>query len=467
MLTQKDLHLYQWRAADHILDNTHCGLFLDMGLGKTVSTLTAINILMYEELEVGSVLVIAPNRVAESVWTAEIEKWKHLSHLKIVRVIGTQRDRLGALKQKADIHVIGRDNVAWLCGQYGGSALPWDMLVIDEFSSFKSPKSLRFKTLRKTQPSFDRIVGLTGTPAPNGLIDLWSQIWLLDRGKRLGQTLTEYRNNYFKPGARNGAIVYKYKPLKDSESEIHEKLKDICISMKAEDYLESPGVQHNPVELYFSEKQRKAYEQFEEHQVLELFGELEDDPEGVISAVNAAALSNKLLQFANGAVYDEDRNVHEIHKVKLDAAEEIVESANGHPMLIAYAYRHDLYRLQEKLKKYKPKTLKTDQDIQDWNAGKIDVLLMHPASGGHGLNLQDGGNILVWFGRNWSLELYEQLNKRLDRQGQKNKVIIHHLIMKGTIDEDVIASLKNKSNTQNDLMRAVKAKIEKYVKARR
>jgi len=456
-LTKDQLHQYQRYSVQHIIENTHCALFLDMGLGKTVSTLTAIEHLMYRELEVGRVLVVAPKRVAESVWHREAQKWAHLTHLTFSIITGTATQRRTAYRTKADVHLISRDNIAWLVQEMHGK-MPYDMLVLDELSSFKSHKAVRFKTLRKVQPSFDRIVGLTGTPSPNGLIDLWAQLYLLDRGQRLGRTLTEYRNNYFKPGQRNGAIVYNYKPLKNTESEIHDKIKDICVSMKSEDYLDLPGTKRNIIDLEFTDAQKAKYEEFEKSQVLRLF---EDSDE--ITAVNAAALSNKLLQYANGAVYDENRDVHAVHDIKLDAAEEIVESANGKPVLIAWAYQHDRDRLKTKLKKYKPRELKTDQDIEDWNAGKIQVLLMHPASGGHGLNLQAGGNTMVWYGHTWSLELYQQLNKRLDRQGQTRQVIMHLLVMRGTVDEDVLRSLENKTQTQDGLMDAVKARINKYL----
>lgn len=463
MRTKEDMHPYQLHAADHIIVHPSCGLFLDMGLGKTISTLTAINTLMYEELEIGSVLIIAPKRVAESVWDEEIKQWQHVSHLTISKVTGSQKEREAALQAKADIHIIGRDNVAWLCSKYGGSSLPWDMLVIDELSSFKSPKSLRFKTLRRTVSAFKRVVGLTGTPSPNGLIDLWSQLWLLDQGERLGRTLTQYRDTFFNAGARNGMVIYGYDLKKGAKEQIYKRISDICISMKAADYISLPGVTHNLIKLHFDPKQQKGYDDFEREQVLEYF---EDQQQGtMISAANAAGLSNKLLQFANGAVYDEHRNVHTIHDLKIKEACELVEEANGKPVLIAYTFQHDCDRLLKALAKHKPVKLSSDQDIKDWNAGKIKVLIMHPASGGHGLNLQHGGNILVWFGQNWSLELYEQLNKRLDRQGQQNKVIIHHLVMSGTIDEEVVKSLTRKADTQNDLMSAVKARIEKCLRS--
>lgn len=456
-MKENDLHIYQKAGKKHIIDNPHCGLFLDMGLGKTVTTLTAVNFLIYEDLDITTTLIVAPKRVAESVWSAEIEKWDHLKHLKISKIIGNEKQRKKAVAQRADIYIISRDNIAWLIGLFGGSMLPYDMLVIDESSSFKSPKSVRFKALKAAQPSFKRVVILTGTPAPNGLIDLWSQIFLLDRGQRLGKTITAYREAYFKPDKRNGAIVFNYKLQTDGEQQIHAKIEDICMSMKAKDYLDLPERINNYIELEFSPELRKKYDEFEESQVLELFGDGDE-----ISAVNAAALSNKLLQFANGAVYDELKNYHVVHDLKIEALEEILENANGKPVLVAWTYRSDMERIHQALKKYKPRDLKTDQDIRDWNAGKIQLLLMHPASGGHGLNLQAGGNIIVWFGQTWSLELYMQFNARLDRQGQTDSVIVNHLIAKNTIDLDVIKALDKKNTKQEGLMAAIKAKIEKY-----
>jgi SNF2 family DNA or RNA helicase len=460
-MNEKDLHEYQQTAVDHIIENTHGALFLEMGLGKTVSTLTAVNRLMFEELDIANALVVAPKRVAESVWVDEVEKWEHLSHLKVSKIIGNDKQRRKALSEKADIYTIGRDNIAWLCGQYGGSMLPFDMLIIDELSSFKNPKSVRFKALRGVQPSFKRVVGLTGTPAPNGLIDLWSQIYLLDRGKRLGKFISHYREDYFKPGKRNGAIVYSYDLVTDGEQKIHEKIGDICMSMKAKDYLDLPGRIDNIINIKFPPDIQAQYDAFEKEQVLSLFPDVEEGKE--ISAVNAAALSNKLLQFSNGAVYDENKKYHIIHDLKIDAAKEIIEDANGKPVLIAWTYRHDMERLMVALKGYKPRELKTDQDIKDWNAGKIQVMLMHPASGGHGLNLQAGGHIIIWFGQTWSLELEQQFNARLDRQGQKEVVIINKLVACKTIDQDVIKAQERKSAKQDGLMEAVKAKIKKYV----
>ncbi len=457
-MNETHLHAYQREAVNHILQTPNCGLMLDMGLGKTVSTLTATNKLIYEELEVSKALIVAPKRVTENVWSTECEKWDHLKHLRISKVIGNEAKRKEALRAKADLYIISRDNIAWLCGQYGGSMLPFDMLIIDESSSFKNPKAGRFKALKAVQPSFDRVVLLTGTPAPNGLIDLWSQIYLLDRGERLGKTITMYRDRYFSPNQRNGHIVYNYKINGGGEERIHAKIKDICMSMKAVDYLDMPERINNVINLNLSPEVAQQYAEFEREQVLEL---IESD----ITAVNAAALSNKLLQFANGAIYDEDKKAHEVHQVKLEALEEIIENANGKPVLIAWTFRHDLSRLLKKLNKYKPVQLKTGQHIKDWNAGKIQVMLMHPASGGHGLNLQSGGNIIVWFGQTWSLELYQQLNARLYRQGQKNgRVFIHHLAVQGTLDMDVIRSLENKNSKQEGLMKAIKSKIAKYGK---
>lgn len=465
MLNESNLHGYQEKAVTHILSNTHCALFLEMGLGKTVSTLTAIKKLMFEELEIDKTLVIAPKRVAESVWDAECWKWEHLKDLRVAKVVGPQKKRIAALAEPADVYLIGRDNVAWLVGLYGGNMLPFDMLVIDELSSFKNPNSQRFKTLRRTQPCFKRVVGLTGTPAPNGLIDLWSQIYLLDRGERLGKFVTKFRDRYFTKGRGNGVITYNYNLAENGEQQIHDRIGDICLSMKAEDYLKLPGTVRNNILLDLPDKVMKQYKDFEKNQVLELIEEAEermrenedDNFDKYITAANAAALTGKLLQFANGAVYDETKAWSEVHKVKIEETKNIIEEAAGKPVLIAWTFRHDMYRLKEALKSYQPRELKTDDDIQDWNAGKIKVLMMHPASGGHGLNLQKGGNIIIWFGQTWSLELEQQFNARLDRQGQEEVVFIHKLIAKGTEDENVIAAQLRKSEKQDGLMEAVKA----------
>lgn len=462
MLNESNLHRYQVATVQHIIEHPYCGAFLDMGLGKTVSTLTAIEKLMYDYCEIDSVIVIAPKRVAESVWEEEAKKWAHLKHLTFSKIIGNQTERVEALKRKADIYILTRDNVAWLCAYFGGGKIPFEMCVIDELSSFKSYKSERFKALRAARPFFKRVVGLTGTPAPNGLIDLWPQMYLLDRGQRLEKTITKYRETYFRPGRTNGHIVYNYDLMKDSEFLIHKKIEDICISMKAEDYLEMPYRTDNYIELKMPQKLKKQYQDFEKEKILEVFSQEEGNTE--ISVLNAATLSNKLLQFANGAVYDEDRNVHEIHSIKLDALEEIIEDSNGKPVLIAWTYQFDRDRILERLKKYKPRQLKNNKDIEEWNNGKIQVMLAHPASAGHGLNLQAGGSTIVWYGQTWSLELYQQFNARLYRQGQQANVIIHHLILEGTHDEDVIAALKRKDKKQNSLMNSIKAKIEKYKK---
>lgn len=457
-MNESNLHNYQHAGAEHIIDNPFCALFLDMGLGKTVTTLTAFKKLMFEELEVSRALVIAPKRVAENVWPYECDKWDHLQDFRISKIVGNEAARKRALKQKADIYVIGRDNVVWLTNYFGGLQLPFDALIIDESSSFKSPKSLRFKALRRVQPTFDRVVLLTGTPAPNGLIDLWSQMYLLDRGQRLGKTFGAFKQAFFKPNQRNGHIVYNYKPVDGGEAEIHQRIGDIAMSMKAEDFLDMPEMIMNTVEVRLDDKARKGYEDFEREQVLELFGEGQE-----ITAANGAALSNKLLQYANGAIYDENKNSHEVHDAKLDALEEIIENANGTPVLIAYAYKHDAARLSKRLKKYKPVKFNTKQNEIDWNAGKIPVMYMHPASGGHGINLQGGGNIIVWFGLNWSLELYQQFNARLYRQGQQSaSVIIHHLLTVGTIDRDVMSSLSRKEAKQEGLLAAVKARVKRY-----
>lgn len=451
----KKLHGYQLQAVEHIFSHNKCGLFLDMGLGKTVSTLTAINRLIYEEVEVNRVLVIAPKRVAESVWKQEVAQWPHLQHLKVSVVTGNAMNRKKALQEKADIYTIGRDNVQWLCAQYGGSALPFDMLVIDESSSFKNHASKRFKALKLVH--FSRVVLLTGTPAPNNLIDLWPQIYLLDKGERLGRTIGAFRSDFFSPGRSNGHIVYNYNVKKGSDERIHKAIADICMSMKAKDYLDLPERINNHIKLEMPESLRRAYKAFEKEKVLEIF-----ETDAQITSANAAALSNKLLQFANGAVYDSEKDSHEIHTLKLEALEEIMESANGKPVLVAYTYQSDAERISQYLKAYKPKRLETDADIVKWNKGEIQLLMMHPASGGHGLNLQAGGNIIVWFGQTWSLELEQQFNARLDRQGQKQRVIVNKLILKGTMDEDVIAAQERKEKGQNALMEAVKAKIKQY-----
>lgn len=457
-MNESDLYQYQIKCVNHIVRNEHCALFLDMGLGKTVSTLTAMNYLMYSELDITRVLVIAPKRVVESVWEQECRKWDHLNHLKVSIISGSKDERISALKTKADIYLLGRDNVKWFCEYYNYRGIPFDTLVIDESSSFKNPKSQRFKALRKIRSYFKRIIVLTGTPAPNSLIDLWSQIYILDQGQRLEKYITRYRNMYFTPGGGNGVIVYNYILRKGADKIIHTKIKDICISMKAKDYLQIPDRIENIIKITPDPKTKKDYQDFEKKNILELTEKGKE-----ITALTAGTLSNKLLQFSNGAVYDDKGEYHEFHDLKLKETENLIEAANGRPVLIAWTYKHDRDRLKKHLSKYKPRDLKNNQDVIDWNNKKINILLMHPASGGHGLNLQEGGNIIIWFGQTWSLELEQQLNARLHRQGQKEIVTIHKLILSGTIDEDVIKAQKTKDKTQQALIEAVKAKIKKYV----
>lgn len=457
MLDKKDLHPYQLKAIQHIVSHRKCALFLDMGLGKTVSTLTAIDLLLYDELDISKVLVVAPKRVAESVWDAELGKWSHLSRLRISKVTGDLKQRVAALHKEADIYVIGRDNVAWLGSVMTRSAekFPFDMLVLDELSSFKNPKSQRFKRLKKMRPFFKRIVGLTGTPAPNGLMDLWSQVYLLDGGARLFPTLSQYRLAFFEPDKTNGHVVYSYKLLQGADRVISSRIEDICMSMRAEDYLSLPALMMNTIKIPMPDELRAQYRSFSREQVLALGDE-------VITAVNAAVLANKLLQFANGSVYNPDGEPVPAHNLKIEAVKELIESANGEPVLIAWTFRSDRDRLKAALAEYEPRDLVGNQDILDWNSGKIKVLLMHPASGGHGINLQAGGHIIIWFGQTWNLELYQQLNARLYRQGQGKPVIVNHLVLEGTMDEAVLKALSRKTGCQNDLIDAVKAQVETY-----
>lgn len=449
------MYAYQPPVVEHILNNPFCGLFMDMGLGKTICTLTAINTLIYEELEIDTVLIVGPKRVVSSTWPDEVEKWSHLTNLRVSKIIGSVKERRAAVKEKADVYLISRDNLAWLIGEFGGSMLPYDMLAIDESSSFKNPASVRSKALKAVQPCFKRVVILTGTPAPNGLIDLWFQIWLLDRGKRLGAFITNYKDRFFlrvcPPGSHHG----KYIPTEETKDRIYNLIKDVVISMKSEDYLDLEPVRFIDVPVRLCDKVRKQYETFERERVMELL-------EAEVTAMTASVMSGKLLQFAGGSIYDDEKNVHHIHDETLDTLEELVEAANGEPVLIAYTFKHELARILDRLKAYKPVHFQTDKHIKDWNAGKIPVMVMHPASGGHGLNLQHGGHIAIWFSLNWSLELYEQWNKRLPRPGQKKQVLIYRLIVEGTEYESVVRSLDSKGLTQDGLMAAVKAKIAKY-----
>lgn len=461
MLNRSNLHEYQERGVKHIVDNEYCALFLDMGLGKTVTTLTAIKELL-DNCIISNALVIAPKKVTQVTWRDEIKNWEHLQGLTISVIDGTAKQRREAMAAKADIYAVSRDNIVWLVLEHGGIKLPYDMVVIDELSSFKNHASKRFRAMRKVRKFIPRVVGLTGTPAPNGLIDLFAQMYLIDEGQRLGKTVTAYRDRFFRPGKRNGDIVYTYElkaPQGETAQQISDLISDITISMTAEDYLKMPDkiMLYDYVDL--APKVLAMYRDFEKEQILELINS--DEP---ISAASAAALSNKLQQFANGAIYDAEQNVKDLHDEKLDKLEEIVEAANGEPVLIAYSYKHDLERIMQKLKAYKPVKLEKPEHIADWNAGKIPVLVTHPASAGHGLNLQKGGHNIVWFGNTWSLELYQQFNARLYRQGQGKPVTIHHIVTRGTIDEKIIKSLDGKRETQDGLMKSIKELMEFYSK---
>lgn len=444
-------HDYQRYAINLIINKPSSGLLLDMGMGKTVSTLSAILELMFDYFDVARVLVIAPKRVAEDTWSREMEKWDHTKGLKIAKVLGDQRQRIRALNEDADIYVINRENVEWLVNYYKKDWI-FDMVVVDELSSFKSSKSKRFRALKKVRPFIKRFVGLTGTPAPNSLLDLWSQLYLMDGGERLGKTVGAYRHKYFTAGARNGHIVYEWRLQDGAEEAIHEKISDICVSMLAKDHLKMPDRVNNIVKLSMPAPIQKKYKKLEKELLLPF-------SDSDVVADTAAVLSNKLLQLANGAIYDENNDVQPLHDIKLDALEDIHEQAAGNPVLVFYKYKHDISRIKERFKK--AKVLETAKDIERWNNGKIDMLLCHPASAGHGLNLQDGGHIIVWYGLTWSLEEYQQANARLHRQGQKKVVSVNHLVMSGTVDENVMKAIEGKAVGQNALLDAVKARLEK------
>lgn len=459
LLTEKDLHPYQQFCVSFLENTPQAGLFLDCGLGKTAITLTAISHLLYDSYEVSRVLIIAPLRVARDTWTAELQKWEQLKGLRMERVIGTPKERVAALARKADIYVINRENVEWLVSHFGGRALPFDMLVIDELSSFKSYSAKRFIALKRVLRYFSRVIGLTGTPAPNGLEDLWPQMFLLDKGQRLGRTRRSFIDMYF--DTPNSWLSYKHELKPGAEDAIYEKISDICVSMKAADHLQMPERIDHVVELTLSPREEKLYRQMERDMLLPY-------ADGDVLALNAATLAGKLLQLANGAVYDEFHNIRVLHDKKLDALEDLLEAANGKPVLVLYAYKHDLTRIQARFGVYDPaqpdkpgvRELRTAEDMADWNAGKIPVAVTQPAATGHGLNLQHGGSTIIWFGLNWSLELYEQANARLWRQGQKHTVVIHHLVVKGTMDDQVMQALHDKAADQNALMAAVKARIQ-------
>ena len=440
-------HNYQQYAIDYIESHSISAVLLDMGLGKTSITLTAINDLLFDSFDVHKVLVVAPLRVARDTWSAEIEKWSHLKDLRYSVVVGTERERLKALSFPADIYIINRENVQWLV-EDSGFPFDFDMAVIDELSSFKNHQSKRFKAFMKVRPKLKRIVGLTGTPAGNGLMDLYAEFRLLDMGERLGRFISQYRDAYFQPDKRNGMIIYSYKPLPYAEQQIYDRISDITISMKATDHLKMPELISSEYTVQLTEKQKEKYEKLKNELIL-----TSDDNE--VTAANAAALSNKLSQMASGAVYSDDGSIVEVHDGKLDALEDIIESMNGKPLLVAYWFKHDLERIK---KRFDVREIKSSEDISDWNDGKIPVALIHPASAGHGLNLQSGGSTLVWFSLPWSLELYQQTNARLWRQGQTaNTVVIQHIITKDTIDAKILNALKAKDTTQAELISAVKA----------
>lgn len=449
-------HPYQEFCVQAILDKPAVGLFLDMGLGKTAITLTAINELRYGRFAIRKCLVIAPKKVAEATWQREAAKWDNLRHLRFSAVLGSTKQRIKALLSPADIWIINRENVTWLVDYYQNT-WPFDMVVIDESSSFKSHSAKRFKSLASIRPHINRIVELTGTPSPNGLMDLWSQIYLLDRGERLGKYYTHFRNRYFDPGRRGRDVIYQYDPKEGAADTVLSKISDICISMKASDYLQLPDciVHDIPVEL--DAKAKKAYDELEKKMVLSL-------PDGDIDVASAAALSNKLQQLANGALYDDDHQVHLVHDCKIEAFMELIEQLHGQHALAFYNFKHDKDRLMTALSKSKLRVREFTgaREEIDWNAGKIDVLLAHPASTAYGLNLQDGGHHIIWFGLNWSLELYQQANKRLHRQGQKEPVIIHQLICTGTRDEDLVEALGDKDASQEKVLESLKARIKKW-----
>lgn len=450
-------HEYQKYAIRFILDHPVAAILLDMGMGKTSIVLSALNELMYDRFEVTKVLIIAPLRVARNTWSDEIKKWDHLNGIRYSIAVGTAAERLAALKTDADIYIINRENIPWLIDE-SGLPFDYDMVVVDELSSFKNWQAKRFKALMKVRPKVKRIVGLTGTPSSNGLMDLFAEFKVLDMGERLGRFISQYRVNYFKPDRMNGPIVYTYKLLPGAEDRIYDKISDITISMKATDYLEMPELLSTEYKVYLDDEERSQYEEMKDELVLQL-------PGGEITAANAASLSGKLSQLANGAIYDDDGSVNAFHERKLDALEDLIESANGKPILVAYWFKHDLAKITERLKKLKVvyEKLDSDKSIEKWNAGELQVGLIHPASAGHGLNLQSGGNVILWFGITWSLELYQQTIARLWRQGQTSgTVTVIHIVTAGTVDERILKVLDAKDNMQKALIDAVKAEVSAY-----
>ncbi|MGG3278879.1 SNF2-related protein [Paenibacillus solani] len=449
-------HQYQEYATKRILNTPFLALLLDMGLGKTVSTLTAMDLLLNDYFDASRVLVIAPLRVADDTWAREIEKWDHLRHLRISKVLGSAAVRRKALKAEADIYVINRENVEWLVSEYG-SQWPFDTVVIDELSSFKNPQAKRFKALRRVRPMMKRVIGLTGTPAPNSLMDLWAPMYLIDQGERLGKTITGYRDRYFTPGSRSGHVVYEWKAKQEAEERVYEAISDIAVSMKAEDWLELPERIDRTIQIPLSQKAREQYKKLEKELLLPF---LDAD----VVAQTAAVLSNKLLQMASGAVYDEEKGVKLIHDAKLDALEDVIEAANGKPVMVPYYFKHSLSRIQERFPQARilRKGKDGNEDIRAWNNDEIPLLLLHPKSAGHGLNLQESScRTVVWFDQIWSLEEYQQTNARVHRQGVRHNIVVAHLVAEGTMDEDAVAALERKAAGQDALMEAVKARIER------
>lgn len=451
---------YQAFAQQAIIDNPNIGLFLDMGLGKTVITLTALQVLKFDRWCVNKILIIAPKKVAEDTWQVEAQKWNHLKGLRIAGILGTAEQRKAALSSQADIYVINRENTQWLV-EYCSLRWPFDTVVLDESSSFKNHRAKRFRALRTVRPKIQRMIELTGTPNPHGLMDLWSQIFLLDGGKRLGRTISVYRDLYFNPDKRNRTTIFSYAPKDGAEEEIHKRISDICISMKAADYLDLPELIYEDIPVVLDSKAQRAYRKLEREAVLQV-------DEDTITANNAAGLSNKLLQLCNGAVYDENREAVKVHDCKLEAFLEAVERLNGQHALVCYSFIHDKERLLQALSKsgLRVRVYESAKDKDDWNAGKIDLLLIHPASCSYGLNLQEGGHHIIWFGLTWNLEEYQQTNKRLHRQGQEHPVIVHHLIVRGGRDEDVIRSLESKDDVQESLLQSLKVRIREAKKGK-
>lgn len=448
-------YAHQRAGIDWILEHPASALFWGMGSGKTVTTLTAVDRLLHDLVEDGPVLIVAPKRVAENTWSTETAKWDHLAHLRVSRVLGTAKQREDALAVSADLYVVNRENVPWLVetmeARPGG--WPFPIVVLDELSSFKSAQAKRWKALRRVRGRIRRIIGLTGTPRPNGLEDLWPEVYLLDQGERLGRTLTQFRKQYLVPDQMSGHIVYRYRAREGAAAEVYDRLADLCMSVRKEDVLDLPGQLYEDVVLEPPAALLRKYKTFEREQVMELLGE-----DGTILAPTAAVLTSKLLQFANGAVYDTDGGVHVLHDIKLDALEELVEAAGGDPVLVLYLFRHDADRIRQRIE---CRSLDGPEDIAAWNRGEVPVALAHPASIGHGLNLQDGGHITVWFGLTWSLELYQQANERLNRPGQRHVCRVYHLLLKGTHDERVLRALETKENGQTAALEALRLELTK------